>query len=41
VLAIAIAGVFNSALMDHVEGLLFAWAVGVLYASRRAPAEAA
>lgn len=38
VLTTAIAGLFNSALMDHVEGLLFAWAVGVLCASRRAPA---
>lgn len=35
VLAMAIAGVFNSALMDHVEGLLFAWGIGVLYAGAK------
>ena len=35
VLAIAIAGAFNTALMDHVEGLLFAWGLGVLYAGAR------
>ena len=38
VLTMATAGLFNSALMDHVEGLLFAWAAGLLYASRRATA---
>jgi O-antigen ligase len=35
VLTLAIAGVFNSALMDHVEGLLFAWGAGLLCAGRR------
>ena len=40
VLTIAIAGLFNSALMDHVEGLLFAWGAGVALASRRPAIEA-
>jgi len=35
VLTLAIAGVFNSALMDHVEGLFFAWGAGLLCAGRR------
>ena len=34
VLTVAIGGLFNSLLMDHVEGLLFAWIVGVLYGAR-------
>jgi len=33
VATMAIAGFFNSALMDHVEGLLFAWGLALLYAS--------
>jgi O-antigen ligase len=40
VLTIAIAGLFNSALMDHVEGLLFAWGAAVALASRRPAVEA-
>lgn len=35
VLTLAIAGVFNSALMDHVEGIFFAWGAGVLLAGLR------
>ena len=34
VLTVAIGGLFNSLLMDHVEGLLFAWTLGVLYGER-------
>jgi len=33
-LTIAIGGLFNTLLMDHVEGLLFAWATGLLFACR-------
>ena len=33
VITLGIAGLFNSALMDHVEGLLFAWGAALLYAS--------
>ena len=36
VLMMAIAGAFNSVLMDHAEGLLFAWAAGALCSTRRA-----
>ena len=32
VIAIAVGGLFNSLLLDHTEGLLFAWATGVLFA---------
>jgi O-antigen ligase len=35
VLTLAIAGMFNSALMDHVEGVFFAWGAGVLLAGLR------
>jgi O-antigen ligase len=33
VLTMAIGGLFNSVLLDHTEGLLFAWAVAVLFAA--------
>ena len=32
VITMAIAGLFNSVLLDHTEGLLFAWATALLYA---------
>ncbi len=35
VLTMAIAGLFNSVLLDHTEGLFFAWAIALLYASYR------
>jgi O-antigen ligase len=35
VLTMAIGGLFNSVLLDHTEGLLFAWAIGVLFAGYR------
>jgi len=38
-LAIAAGGLVNSLLLDHVEGLLFAWFTGLLYASYRRPAQ--
>ena len=31
VIAMAVGGLFNSLLLDHTEGLLFAWATAVLY----------
>lgn len=34
VLTMAIGGLFNTLLMDHAEGLLFAWATALLYAGR-------
>lgn len=34
VLTLAIGGLFNTLLMDHVEGLFFAWATGLLFAFR-------
>lgn len=34
VLTMAIGGLFNTLLMDHAEGLLFAWAIALLYAGR-------
>lgn len=37
VLAFAIGGLFNSLLLDHAEGLLFAWAAGLLIAARATP----
>lgn len=37
VLAIAVGCLLNSLLIDHAEGLLFAWMAGVLFSSRRAP----
>ncbi|HYH41260.1 MAG TPA: lipopolysaccharide kinase InaA family protein, partial [Burkholderiales bacterium] len=33
VITFALGGLFNSLLMDHVEGLLLAWATGLLFAS--------
>jgi O-antigen ligase len=33
----AVGCLFNSLLMDHVEGLFFAWCVGVLFGGYRAP----
>jgi O-antigen ligase len=35
VLTMAIGGLFNSVLLDHTEGLLFAWATAVLFAGYR------
>lgn len=35
VMTMAFGGMANSLLMDHVEGLLLAWAAGLLYAGRR------
>ncbi|MDB5903679.1 MAG: O-Antigen polymerase [Betaproteobacteria bacterium] len=35
VLTMAIGGLFNSVLLDHTEGLLFAWAIAVLFAGYR------
>ena len=35
VLTMAIGGLFNTLLMDHVEGLLFAWGTGLLHAGLR------
>jgi O-antigen ligase len=32
VIAMAVGGCFNSLLLDHTEGLLFAWLTAVLYA---------
>ena len=40
VLAMTLGGLFNSFLRDHVEGLFFAWATGVMYASARTAARA-
>lgn len=40
VLTMAIGGMFNTLIMDHVEGMLFAWSVGLLYAGRTAAARA-
>jgi O-antigen ligase len=37
VIAIAVGGVFNSLLLDHTEGLLFAWLTAVLYAGYNRP----
>jgi O-antigen ligase len=38
VLTIALGGMFNSLLLDHTEGLLFAWLAGLALAARPAPA---
>jgi len=38
VLTIALGGMFNSLLLDHTEGLLFAWMAGLTLAARSAPA---
>ncbi|MND00868.1 hypothetical protein D3C83_196330 [compost metagenome] len=35
VLAIAVGSLLNSFLIDHAEGLLFAWMAGVLFAGPR------
>jgi O-antigen ligase len=35
VIAVALGGLFNSLLLDHAEGLLFAWAAGVLCSGAR------
>jgi O-antigen ligase len=40
VLAIAVGSLLNSLLIDHAEGLLFAWMAGVLFAPERAPGRA-
>lgn len=40
VLTMVISGMFNSVLMDHTEGLLFAWATALLYSSYRSDREA-
>jgi O-antigen ligase len=37
VLAIAIGCVFNSLLLDHTEGLLYAWLTGLLFAGLQSP----
>lgn len=37
VLTIAVGSLFNSFLIDHAEGLLFAWMAGVLFATPRPP----
>lgn len=39
-LTMAISSMFNSVLMDHTEGLLFAWAMALLYASYSADKKA-
>lgn len=38
VITFAIGCLFNSLLMDHAEGLLFAWASGLLFAGLKSPA---
>lgn len=38
VVALAVGDLFNSLLLDHTEGLLFAWLVGLLAAARTPPA---
>lgn len=40
VLTIAVGCLLNSLLIDHAEGLLFAWMAGVLFAPERAPGRA-
>jgi hypothetical protein len=37
VLTVAVGSLLNSLLIDHTEGLLFAWMAGVLFAPQRAP----
>ncbi len=37
IITIALGCLFNSLLMDHVEGLFFAWAAGVLFAGLKSP----
>ncbi len=39
VITFAIGCLFNSLLMDHAEGLLFAWASGLLFAGLKSPAK--
>lgn len=39
--AMAVSSLFNSVLMDHTEGMLFAWAVALLYAGYRRGEKAA
>ena len=36
-IAFAVGCLFNSMLMDHVEGLLFAWCLGVLFGGYMPP----
>jgi uncharacterized membrane protein YccC len=35
ILTIAVGCLFNSWLMDHTEGLLYAWLTGLLFAEQR------
>ncbi|HXF65262.1 MAG TPA: O-antigen ligase family protein [Burkholderiales bacterium] len=39
VLAIAVGSLFNSLLLDHTEGLLYAWLTGVLFGGLQSPRE--
>jgi O-antigen ligase len=40
VLTMAIGCLFNSLLLDHTEGLLYAWLTGVLYAGLQSKRDA-
>ena len=41
VITFVIGCLFNSLLMDHAEGLWFAWATGLLFAGLKPPADVA